>query len=331
MLAEALIALNKSELVMPWLECYKSRLTALPPVQNSITEENYRSALGDINRFSDWQAYFLGELREMPWNQVLNKWVDRLAPGLIAAAMHGVIRTGHAVRGLSSQDPETGVKELSNGLAYWAARYQVLPEANKKKVSGAVSVYEALDKLVVLPDAQRHNGSLITEEVEDIEGTPTFRDTIDYFDVDTSSPDATLSRLTEGFAFVFTHHAARSGNVIALVHALTGPYALRHMLPSLDTLVAKRALRYAWQAAAALYVRYALLTKPDRSEEEFTVSSESELVENAVASRDEHAVKFTEACLSEHRLNANPIYLTAAANCCEYFGRISVQEADRAC
>jgi hypothetical protein len=37
-----------------------------------------------------------------------------------------------------------------------------------------------------------------------------------------------------------------------------------------------------------------------------------ELVERAIATGDEHSIKFVEACLREHALNPKPVYLAAA-------------------
>src|SRR5262252_10848165 len=67
------------------------------------------------------------ELAEAPWQAVLQAWVPRLAPGLWAAATHGPIRTGHAVRSLAARTTPQRLHELAEGLGYWAARYQVLP------------------------------------------------------------------------------------------------------------------------------------------------------------------------------------------------------------
>jgi hypothetical protein len=39
-----------------------------------------------------------------------------------------------------------------------------------------------------------------------------------------------------------------------------------------------------------------------------------ELTERAVASGDEHTIKFTEACLREYAVNPQPAYLAAARN-----------------
>jgi hypothetical protein len=36
-----------------------------------------------------------------------------------------------------------------------------------------------------------------------------------------------------------------------------------------------------------------------------------DLIEQAVAARDEHAIKFTEACLREHRISPDPAFIVA--------------------
>jgi hypothetical protein len=38
----------------------------------------------------------------------------------------------------------------------------------------------------------------------------------------------------------------------------------------------------------------------------------AQLIDQAVASKEEHAIKFTEACLREYDLNPKPVYLQAA-------------------
>ena len=45
--------------------------------------------------------------------------------------------------------------------------------------------------------------------------------------------------------------------------------------------------------------------------------SVDELIDRALANADEHAIKFTEACIHEHALNPKPVYLAAAAHAIE--------------
>ncbi|MGH9292312.1 MAG: questin oxidase family protein, partial [Acidimicrobiales bacterium] len=57
---------------------------------------------------------------------------------MAAAATHGVIRVGHAVRALL-EDGEDGLHldELAHGLAYWAARFQPVPGPAAGETRGA--------------------------------------------------------------------------------------------------------------------------------------------------------------------------------------------------
>jgi hypothetical protein len=60
--------------------------------------------------------------------------VARLLPGLAASATHGVIRTAHAVRSLRAAGPDPDpllIDELAQGPAFWAARYQTVPEIRR--------------------------------------------------------------------------------------------------------------------------------------------------------------------------------------------------------
>ena len=86
-----------------------------------------RLALGDPERAGDWLACFRRALDEAPWSEVVSRWAPLLAPAATAAAFHGLIRTGHAVRALRRADTPARRDELAAGLAYWASRYVELP------------------------------------------------------------------------------------------------------------------------------------------------------------------------------------------------------------
>src|SRR5262245_34725860 len=105
MAAEALVALGRREAVVPFVAAYKKRFSRVYPAEReAITPQNWRAALGDGSRNADWSAFFNRELNEAPWRDVLQKWSAILAPGLAAAAAHGLIRTGHAVRSLAVRE-----------------------------------------------------------------------------------------------------------------------------------------------------------------------------------------------------------------------------------
>ena len=101
MAAEALFALGRDDAVLPWVDGYRGRLTHRPSRSSAIHPDEWREYLGARERLGDWIELFENELSERPWREVLSKWTPRLVPGLMAAATHGLIRTGHAVRSLA--------------------------------------------------------------------------------------------------------------------------------------------------------------------------------------------------------------------------------------
>ena len=121
MAAEALITLGRAEAALRWTEKYKTRLTSHPEARVPIAREDWREHLGKVARLGDWIAFFDRELAEASWQSVLNQWIPRLAPALMAAATHGTIRTGHAVRSLTTGETPRRLHELAEGLGYWAA------------------------------------------------------------------------------------------------------------------------------------------------------------------------------------------------------------------
>src|SRR5260370_6785226 len=102
MVAEALCALGRPEAVMPWLERYRPRMLPRGAPDERVRPERWHEALGRRGSFAAWAEFFAEELREAPWPAVLDRWMARLALGISAAATHGMIRVGHAVRALTA-------------------------------------------------------------------------------------------------------------------------------------------------------------------------------------------------------------------------------------
>jgi len=95
------------------------------------------------------------------------------------------------------------------------------------------------------------------------------------------------------------------------VHGVTSATAVRSILPYLPDATARDATRYTWQAGCALYSAFGSSPAP-AGELEPPRESGDTLIDMAIANGDEHAIKFTEACLREHELNPSPAYLAAA-------------------
>ncbi len=309
MAIEAMCAMGRRDAVMRWFQRYRRWLAPRPARVARLTEDNWRAALGDLRRTEDWFEFFGNELKEHPWPEVLDKWAARLAPGLMAAATHGVIRTGHATRALALEDTLARRRELADGLAYWSADYLALP-ADRYETARAMPS-DAIARVQMIPaQMRRGNFGAFTDSLAQLDSFEPFKQTLDA--VDTSgNASAFVSDLTATFARVFLANAHDAYTTIAFIHAVTGPSSIRPMLPYLGEATARAALAYAWQAAAAMYATFG--TRADLARvDEGKVWQKDELVERAIACGDEHAIKFTEVCIREHALNPDSVFLAAA-------------------
>lgn len=317
MAAEALFALERHEAVLPWVEGYRNRLTDRPLPSLAIPRAEWREDLGARERLGDWIELFENELEETAWQEVVRLWVPRLAPAVVSAATHGLIRTGHAVRSLAAAETPQRRYELAQGLGYWAARYYTLPGAPSAGNAGH-SPKVGLKHVERLHDLGFDGVGPISEQIKGLEGHPEFESAIDLAD---ASGDVSrfISNLTETFAGIYL---ANPRNLIAFVHTVTAPSALRMLAPYLDEADFRQAARYAWQACAAVYCWYS--TEPAQDAESFEMPTEDqdELIDRAVATGGAHSIKFTEACRREYALNPKPVYLAAARDAAERVGPI---------
>ena len=304
MAAEALVALGREDAVAAWSEWYAKKLAPPPRPVARIEPGGWQEALGDVRRAADWGEYFRRELERTPWQQALAVWAPRLARGIMAGGTHGLLRTAHAVRALDRRVTPERVRELGEGLAYWAACYQELPSAAPAR--GSLRVAEAIGR-VALAQPPPGTGGLIFEQVRGVEQTD-FAPVINLVDVDVAV-DAFVLDVTSAFARVYAANARHAS--IAFVHTVTAPSALRFLAPHLDAAATRELMRYAWQACAAIYATYARAASAPPPAEAPDVD-EADLVEQAVRVRDEHAIKFTEACLREYRRSGDGAFVAAA-------------------
>jgi hypothetical protein len=259
----------------------------------------------------DWIAFFNRKLEGQPWPAVVGEWVPRLSPGIIAAAFHGVIRTAHAVRSLEAMETPARRRELAEGLGYWAATYTVLPESRERvPAAGRRLPSEVLGGVEAVPPGKRILYGNITDRLKPLEAFPPFARVADLVDAK-GDASAFISDLTETFARAYLVNVPRGGSVITYLHGVTGPSAMRLLLPYLDAPARSAMLRYGWQGAAGVYAASGgtggapgAAADPGRRR--------ADLIDRALATKDEHAIKFTEACLREHALNPKPVYFQAA-------------------
>ncbi len=307
MAAEALVAMDRPNSVTPWVERYKSSLQDHPSARTKISKTEWREELGNFNLAAEWIEFFDRELKENSWKSVVSEWVTNLAPGLSAAAGHGLLRTAHIIRRLEKKETEARRRELAEGLGYWAARYQILPVSDVK-ASKVLQPSQALKQVQLLPSEQRGRGGSITGGLVRLDDFPPFAQAINLVDVSVK-PDQFISNLTETFAALYVENPSRRF-IIAFIHAVTAPSAIRLLLPYLTPEAQKSALRYGWQLAAGIYSVFAdSMISAKTATQKY---DKEDLIDRAVKNGDEHAIKFTEACLREYALNPKPVYLEAA-------------------
>jgi Questin oxidase-like len=309
MAAEALVVLDRSDAVVPWVEKYRKRLREHPPGTKPIDPARWREALGKGDRVGDWIVFFRRELEKRPWKVVLSDWIARLSPGVVAAAFHGAIRTAHAVRSLEAVETAARRRELAEGLGYWAATYNALPETTPPaRPPAGRRPSNAVAGIPILPPERRVSNGNITERLAPLDGFPPFASVADAVDP-AGDPSAFLSDLTETFASVYLA-SVPPGSVITFLHGVTGPAAVRTLLPYLPPDERARLLRYTWQASASFASSNGFKAVPSVSGE--GLPSRDELADRALATGDEHAIKFTDACFREHALNPRAVYIRAA-------------------
>ncbi|GAA2221404.1 questin oxidase family protein [Streptomyces amakusaensis] len=286
MAVEALVRHGQAGTVHRWLDRYRDRLEEMPPRHTRVTGANWREALGDPERITDWTDYFERETAEHPWREVLAEWWPRLLPGIAGGATHPVIRTGHAVRTLlTTEETRPRVTELAHALGYWAARHS--PLGGLRTLAAVPGAAAALDAVPVVAD--RSGG--IEYRLKQLTAFPGWPPAT----AAPADPDTAHARLRE-LVTAATHRYATHGHgePVMLVHSATAPNAVLRVLPALPRELWPVSLAAAWAASAAVTAAYS----PDAPAAYLpTRASAQEIFERAAAHGEDHTIKFTDTAL----------------------------------
>jgi hypothetical protein len=312
MVAEAISTLGCNDDVAGWVEKYKRqhRHAPLPPPKRPIdgsNEAEWRSALGDYTRATDWLAFFRDQLEEQRWQDVISNWVPVLISGYFDGLTHGLIRTAHAVRSLpqDANPSKLQIDELARGLAYWAGTYRPVPGNPNRH--GDLGVDEALRRLPRV-DAEQRNGPPAAA----LDDLPGFASTVESLAAATDA-EAAIRGHTAAFARVLIAHPEAAP--IPLMHTITAPTAMQNLLPYLPRELGARLYGYLWQVSAAIAAIFATPAKPGTEADPRIgepMLEPHELIHRAIEHGDEHTIKLTEACLREDRIRPDPTYRAAA-------------------
>ena len=326
MAVEAMVRHGHSDLVDSWLDRYMRRLEDFPRGLSPIGTD-WQEALGDPRRVADWTTFFRAEVGERPWREVLNTWWPRLLPGVVAAATHGVIRVGHAVRALLADgDDPTHLAELAHGLAYWAARWQTVPGGHAGASAAAAAsrtrVSTPLDSLAATPHIAEQTGG-IGDRLARLGALPAWAAAVAGFSVPAAPEQirALLAELVDAATVRYLSYG--HGNGVMLVHSATAPSAVLRTLPALDDALWAPSLSASWAASSALTAVYAPAEPAPRDQLPAPPGGQSreetarEVFARAVEHGDEHVIKFADTAADVFARTSNPVALAAALRAAE--------------
>ena len=122
MACEALATLGFETTIDDWAGRFEASMGPAPaPVSPGWPARfDWESRLGQRRLLPEWMGFFEQAIAGDGWPAVVELWVPRLMPGLVAALFHGVIRTAHAVRSLDGAATPARRSELARALGNWA-------------------------------------------------------------------------------------------------------------------------------------------------------------------------------------------------------------------
>lgn len=306
MTADALVASGQADRVASWVESYGRQLSFAASSGTVLSERS--SALGVYARRFDWVSTFASELEQSSPRVVVSKAFSLLGPGLFAAGWHGLLRAAHAYRAVEREPTPATRRELANGLAFWAARFQELPGTPGASARSGLSITQALLEVPLVPSASRVSSGLISDQVGAVKSLTAFVTAVEAVDLRAQSSDDSLNALVKAAARLFVNVG---GNDIVLLHAITGTSALRLLWPALDDDARRAAIGFAFRTVAAAYAVKAKGPQAFDPVASPTTSADA-LLEKGGARSDEHDIKLTEACVREFRAGGGEELLAAA-------------------
>src|SRR5262252_7485643 len=331
MAAEAMVRHGHADRVHPWLDGYMRRLEEFPRGSGPIGA-GWQDALGDPRRIADWTAYFVREVTEQPWRQVLGTWWPRLLPGVAAAATHGVIRVGHAVRALTEDGADADhLTELAHGLAYWAARWQPVPGTPATGSPQTIAPHgparlagpTAADALATVPQIAGQSGG-IGDRLARLAELPSWPPALAVPQL--AAPSESLRSWLAGLveAATIRYLSFGHGNGVMLVHSATAPNAVLRTLPALDRQLWAPSVAASWAAAAALTAIYAPSAPAAQSGLPGPPAGPQAVEETfaqAVEHGDEHVIKFADTAADVYTRTGDRDAIAAALRATQLIDR----------
>ncbi len=282
MVCEALVRLGAADAIGPYL-------ARVVPKRRALTDERAPALVAFASTVKEAQ----GDLDRLGVAPCLERWLRRVIAGFSGGAFHGAIRVGHALRALERRDCAARRAELARALAYTVLRAEPLPEGAPSDPS-LRGLAEALAEIAPSPDAlsTRETALISTALVERAGRHPTLA----AFAASLATPvdpRAGLRQLRASAIDVLLRGESLPQATFTMLHGVTGMDAAVAMGDLLEP--SSALLLWRGAAHALLALRVAFVGRYPVVHERPVAAQLPLLVEAAISSLDDHAIKLAAA------------------------------------
>lgn len=252
-------------------ERYAERFQGCRAAPVAAPPADWLTLLGKIDAFPELRAHFGLAIEREGADRTLRAAIPVLMPGVAAAALHGPIRTAHAV--------EAGhAGELAAALAYWAATWLPLPPV--PAATGGEHMDRWTERLQEAGDHWHPEHRLIAAGMRQAADTAMWKEIV-------AAPRLPADPLAALARFAAARYAATRS--FTVLHLVTGCRALQVLAPWCDAQAPAHALR-AYVAAYLASGAGSRHSQPRHASPDWTT-----LHARAIASDDDHVVKLVHA------------------------------------
>lgn len=254
-----------------------------------LSEEHDPALLG----FADAVERVTHQIDENGFREVLRAHAKPLSEHLAGAAFHGVLRVAHAARALDLEDIPVLRRELAAGLVYAKVRGVALHDRPLTRVTGDLTLDEALARLEPVDDALVDAPGLITPTLlSRAKAHPRLLEVASRVMLD--RPAHEIAReLRSAATRILSRAEFHPNSLFTLLHGVTAMDALVTLTWLLPETEAQALVREGVLALLSLRVAYVgRLERPDRTPRSESLEALRVL---AVHTLDEHAIKLAAA------------------------------------
>jgi hypothetical protein len=296
MALESLYLLGASqERLLDFFAKYRSKLCPDRFADEADPGGDWRASVGDPKAYSRLRAAFLARLLSGGRDALLREVLPTALEGPATEAFHGMIRTAFAVRFEDDRD-------LPPALAYWIAHLEPLRAATspRKRRDAPLAVFAACTSR----RDQRRRTSVggIMRAMRTAAARPEF---LEYAGALDPAP-GNLEKMADAAVRFYL----ASGGLTSL-HAVTGIHAFRLLRPWIDKNGAAETSLF--RALLAAYLAAGAPTIVDSHAATVGVDWKA-VAHRAVASDDEHDIKFAFTCREEERAYGGTLHRRAAVS-----------------